>query len=375
MTDAQIFQTNLEIFINDSDPDLRAFIKYFKKKYAFKATYWAYCYRIGAKINTNMINESFHSFLKGKICGKKKIKTVYECLRCIETYVSIKAKYSELKCVRPQRTTKIRVLRTRHHKAVKNEGLYTIYPFNSECEDECSHTWLISSFEKEEQASKKKKEKALKKKKKTIKESDSECSDDDDSECSDDDDSECSHDEELDDVPVSDDRGEGTNEDDGLQLYIVQRNINFRKSRVSVECTICKVALEEYSCTCIDYLIKCNLCKHIHAVAMYCRRNDCWCKCGLTLDDVCNMEIANTSDMNGGDDDVGFNDVNPIEDSHDEEDRTENLRNKLMAKIQDMDEETLQNVLQYISFKDRPAPFKEKSKQRGKNEKQKRIFS
>lgn len=35
-----------------------------------------------------------------------------------------------------------------------------------------------------------------------------------------------------------------------------------------VKCLVCKVCIHMFSCTCSDYLIKHNLCKHIHAVIM-----------------------------------------------------------------------------------------------------------
>lgn len=47
-----------------SDPDLEAFGHYFQTYYAKRNEEWAYCYRVGTPVNTNMSVEAFHRLLK-----------------------------------------------------------------------------------------------------------------------------------------------------------------------------------------------------------------------------------------------------------------------------------------------------------------------
>ena len=47
-----------------SDPHLGRFCQYFQMWYCKRIEVWAYCYRIGTLVNTNMSIESFHRLLK-----------------------------------------------------------------------------------------------------------------------------------------------------------------------------------------------------------------------------------------------------------------------------------------------------------------------
>ena len=47
-----------------SDPDLARFCQYFQTWYCKRTEVWAYFYRIGTPVNTNMSVESFHRLLK-----------------------------------------------------------------------------------------------------------------------------------------------------------------------------------------------------------------------------------------------------------------------------------------------------------------------
>ena len=148
ITDKDIFEFELVEFLSNDDPALSNFLNYFEGQYARKATYWAYCYRINAKINVNMVVESFNSYIKIQLGKAKKIKTVRQCLSFLKMYVQVKKKYRKSKNIRPQRTEKLKVLRNRHHRAVKFSEKYIIDAFDFE-DGNCSHTWLISSFEKD----------------------------------------------------------------------------------------------------------------------------------------------------------------------------------------------------------------------------------
>ena len=48
-----------------SDPDIARFCQYFQTCYCNRTKVWAYCYRIGTPINTNMSVKSFHRVSRG----------------------------------------------------------------------------------------------------------------------------------------------------------------------------------------------------------------------------------------------------------------------------------------------------------------------
>lgn len=61
-----VFHSKLSLFLTDlkSHDDLLDFCNYFHDYYAKRPEVWAYCYRIGSGINTNMYAEAFHKVLK-----------------------------------------------------------------------------------------------------------------------------------------------------------------------------------------------------------------------------------------------------------------------------------------------------------------------
>ena len=60
------FRRLMQTFLTQllSDESLKEFGEYFQTNYAKRCEQWAYCYRIGTPINTNMTIESFHRLLK-----------------------------------------------------------------------------------------------------------------------------------------------------------------------------------------------------------------------------------------------------------------------------------------------------------------------
>lgn len=50
------------------------------------------------------------------------------------------------------------------------------------------------------------------------------------------------------------------------QMYYVEKNVE--RCQCNLICTLCKACIHRYSCTCIDYAIKWNMCKHVHQVCM-----------------------------------------------------------------------------------------------------------
>lgn len=63
-----------------NDPDTKLFGEYFIKYYVSRADCWAYCYRRGCGINTNMRLESLHKILKYIYLDGKKNKRLDKCI-------------------------------------------------------------------------------------------------------------------------------------------------------------------------------------------------------------------------------------------------------------------------------------------------------
>jgi len=175
---------------------------------------------------------------------------------------------------------------------------------------------------------------------------------------------------------------ENTEDDnhDELQMYIVQRIIDFEDSNI-LKCSLCHISFVEYSCTCVDFLVKCNMCKHIHAVALYCKEMNQWCRCSLSISSItentsttfADIDSINiTHEVNISKDNVGpESQINSTSDNR--EQKLRELKDRIIKSIENMDDmESLQGI-EKIVFCNQPA-FSQKPKQRGKNITQKRVF-
>ena len=82
ITDKEEFETVLQQFCEylQNDADLVAFAEYFESEYVPKKEQWAYCYRRGDGINTNMFVESFHRNFKYQYLKAKYNKRADVCL-------------------------------------------------------------------------------------------------------------------------------------------------------------------------------------------------------------------------------------------------------------------------------------------------------
>lgn len=80
--DAEKFEDLLEDFLMMSieDPDTKAFGEYFQKYYANRPEKWAFCYRKGLRLNTNMFLEAIHKKLKYCYMEGKKNRRVDKCI-------------------------------------------------------------------------------------------------------------------------------------------------------------------------------------------------------------------------------------------------------------------------------------------------------
>ena len=50
----------------------------------------------------------------------------------------------------------------------------------------------------------------------------------------------------------------------GTSKYLIQNIDHNTQCDCSLKCDDCDACINQYSCTCIDYLVKWNMCKHIH---------------------------------------------------------------------------------------------------------------
>jgi hypothetical protein len=244
-TDKHLFEQALEKFLHNSDPDLKTFIEYFQKYYVPHVQHWAYCYRVRKHINTNMCLEAFHRTIKRSLFGnRRKKKTVEKCLHALETYINIHKRRRYLQDVQPRRNTKLRNLRSRHHTAVKFQKDVVVQKFDEEEQTSDASCWLVTSFPKS------------KKERKTTGSNDLSGHDIAMYYCGVEDDNE-------DDLDDEEDENGSTH-----QLYVVQQQSNFKKGSENLICEFCDISFSQFSCTCTDYLVCNNMCKHIHVVGL-----------------------------------------------------------------------------------------------------------
>ena len=77
------FEDKLKIFIdrlNQGGTQIASFLAYFQSYWLKKVQEWAYCFRIGTGINTNMFVEAFHRVFRHKYLKSKVNTHVDTCL-------------------------------------------------------------------------------------------------------------------------------------------------------------------------------------------------------------------------------------------------------------------------------------------------------
>ena len=121
-------QTNIDVFnrclatLTDSlinSNITKSFGKYFLEHWAFKKESWAYCYRVGFGINTNMFCETFHRVFKYQYLKGKVNKRVDNCLVNLMKYNRDKAFERMIKLTKGKCTHKIKSINDRHQASLK----------------------------------------------------------------------------------------------------------------------------------------------------------------------------------------------------------------------------------------------------------------
>lgn len=100
-----------------SDDKTTAFQRYFSSEWVPKAHKWAFCYRCGLGINTNMYMEAFHRTFKHNYLKGKFNKCADTCLLNLLKFIRDKTYERTIKLTKGKLTTRIREIQIRHAAA------------------------------------------------------------------------------------------------------------------------------------------------------------------------------------------------------------------------------------------------------------------
>gem|GEM_PF-4549271 len=196
MLDEEDFRTALENFLIlcEEDEDCIEFGKYFMTYYAQRPQEWAYCFRKGACLNTNMFLEALHKKLKYKYLDGKKNRRIDKTIFMIMQFSRDAMFECEIRKFKNKPTSRMRMVRKSHIAAMK-------IPV-SKIKQESENLWNVKS----------------------------------------------------------------STGPDTYVVYIVNDD-NLCKG-CPFTCPDCHACPHRTSCTCADSLIKGNVCKHVHTVAL-----------------------------------------------------------------------------------------------------------
>ncbi|GFQ72156.1 uncharacterized protein TNCT_466501 [Trichonephila clavata] len=194
-TFSKLMKQFIQELLNDSDTC--EFGKYFQQNYAKRPEKWAYCYRKGMGINTNMYLESLHKKIKYHYFEGKHVKR-----HCQETCLDI-AIDGLLKLVRDlifQRLIKFtkRTISSDKLSKIVNSHRLGLEIQSNRIEKLADNEWKIES---------------------------------------------------------------------NHSNYIICKKEEECHRLCNIKCTACKICIHSYTCSCVDNLIRGNICKHIHKVA------------------------------------------------------------------------------------------------------------
>lgn len=136
-TNVTSFQDYLSQFLERLPSLSLEFSQYFRNEWLGREESWAYCYRKGMGINTNMIVEAFHRVFKYNYLKGKYNKRVDNCLFNLLKYTRDKLFERLIKLTKGKSTNKLKTIQDRHNNS---KGL-TID--SVQCVDELK--WLIKS--------------------------------------------------------------------------------------------------------------------------------------------------------------------------------------------------------------------------------------
>ncbi|GFY13784.1 uncharacterized protein TNCV_4961531 [Trichonephila clavipes] len=206
------FSNLMKQFIEDllNDPDTSEFGKYFQQNYAQRPEKWAYCYRKGLGINTNMYLESLHKKIKYHYFDGKHTKRLDVAIDGLLKLVR------DLIIQRLIKVTKKKISSDKLSKIVNSHRL-SLEIQSNRIEKLSDIKWKIES---------------------------------------------------------------------NHSNYLICKKEEECHRLCNIKCTTCKICIHSYTCTCVDSLIRGNICKHIHKVAQ------------MFLNDTRNEEIQENLNQN-----------------------------------------------------------------------------
>lgn len=124
--DIEMFQTNLEDLLANTDPELKEFLSFFRNSFYQNVENWAYCYRNISGFSTKVWTESFNRTLKHFYSILKKIKSMKACLAMVSDYLNTKECDVKKKEIRGKLCNKLTELRRQHDEFVKKEPIVSV---------------------------------------------------------------------------------------------------------------------------------------------------------------------------------------------------------------------------------------------------------
>lgn len=206
--DEALFEQKVAALMATTDRELRDFVEYFGAFFYENTKHWAWCYRKAAGVNTNsLINEFHQCTLRQKVAGGRRIRTLTEGLRWLETYMTLK---EDPKLAADfhgwGRLRKSDDLRKNHQLAAEYcaEKVVSMVPIDEQ-------TWQMVSFEHE------------------------------------------------------------ATDNEIFTIDRVSRKECDLYPEVNCElaCAECNICVHEYRCSCVESCIHSNMCKHIHVLGFH----------------------------------------------------------------------------------------------------------
>lgn len=169
------------------------FLKYFEKEYVARKEMWAYCFRIGCGVNTNMKLERWHRQIKYEEAGGRIIKRLDKSLSIVLGAIAKKQMGRLISIERSKLTARVALIRKRHKSSLILAENYTVLEMIPK------ETWMVM---------------------KTV------------------------------------------------DSTIVSYTINYVQINCGcgIRCDDCNICIHQCTCTCVDYCIRFQICKHIHYV-------------------------------------------------------------------------------------------------------------
>lgn len=118
-TDPTMFQDYLAQLFQRLPWLSQDFFQYFQSEWLGKEKWWAYCYRTGMGINTNMMVEAFHRVFKYNYLKGKYNKRVDYCLVNLLKYTRDKLFERLIKLTKGKSTGKLKIIQDRHSRSTK----------------------------------------------------------------------------------------------------------------------------------------------------------------------------------------------------------------------------------------------------------------